>query len=109
MKIKKMLCGFLGLISVGLLSGCDDSNVSINTTVDSDTSNQSDEINIVKNDNLAIDQNKCVGCGKCARMASSNFEMNSVTHKAQVKSKEIANQVAVDRAIAVCHPRAITQ
>lgn len=111
MKIKKILCGFLGLLSIGLLAGCgnnEDSSKNSSLSVD-DNASQTGEINIVKNDNLAVDQNKCVGCGKCARIAPANFEMNTATRKAQIKSSEISNQVAIDRANGACHVGAISQ
>lgn len=111
MEIKKILCGFLGLISMGLLSGCSDNSffTKNSTSTNNSDNTQTGEINIIKNDKLAVDQSKCVGCGKCVRIAPANLEMNSTTHKAQVKSNEISNQANVDRAVSACHVNAISQ
>jgi len=110
MKKKNILASLIGLMSVSFLFGCGNDNSANNVGTTSNNANDStDEINIVKNDKLAVDQNKCVGCGKCARIAPDNFEMNSQIRKAQVKSPEIKNQKAIDNAIMGCAPKAITQ
>jgi ferredoxin len=108
MKRRKIFLSLLGLCSASLLAGCNNDTVDENSSKETKDS-QNIEVNVVKNDNLAIEQNKCVGCGKCARIAPANFEMNAETRKAQVKSNEIANQVLVNKAVASCHPEAISQ
>ena len=32
-----------------------------------------------------VDQDKCIGCGKCVRVAPDAFEMNTQTKKAEIK------------------------
>jgi ferredoxin len=108
MRNKNILVGLVSLFSVSFLTGCGNDSVSDSSTSVNNIDNQTDEINIIKNDKLAVDQNKCVGCGKCARIASANFEMTQ-SHKAQVKSTEITNQKLIDNAVAVCPTKAITQ
>ena len=108
MKRKSIFLSLLSLCSASLLSGCGNDIVDENST--KETNNIQDaEVIIVKNDNLAIDQNKCVGCGKCVRIAPANFEMNAETRKAQVESNEIVNQALVNKAVTSCHPGAISQ
>lgn len=110
MKKKNILASLIGLLSVSFLFGCGDNNSATNVgTTTGGADNLTDEINIVKNDKLAVDQNKCIGCGRCARVAPDNFEMNSQIRKAQIKSSEIKNQKSVDSAIMGCAPKAITQ
>lgn len=108
MQKKNIVIGLVSLVSLSFLSGCGNKEISSeNNSVDK-TDNQTDEINIVKNDKLAVDQNKCVGCGKCAKIAPANFEMNS-SRKAQVKSNELTNQGLVSRAVSNCPVGAINQ
>lgn len=63
---------------------------------------------IVSEKKLAIIPNRCVGCGKCARLASKNFAMNSNTKKAEVVSQENLTDAKVQKAIEACPGRAIT-
>lgn len=109
MQKKNILLSLVGFLSLSFLAGCGSEDVVNENVNNSDANNQTDEINIIKNDKLAVDQNKCIGCGKCARIAPANFEMNAQTRKAQIKSNEITNQSLVDRAIASCAPKAISQ
>lgn len=101
---------FLGCIAVQALSGCADATTNEQTTTRS-VSKQVDDVvvEISKNDNLAIDAKKCIGCGKCARTAPKNFVMNNDTRKAEVISHEIASQTVVDRALSNCPTKAIIQ
>lgn len=108
-KNKRIFCGLLGVFSLGFLAGCGDNQVESDVVGQSISDEKTDELNIVKNDKLAIDQNKCIGCGKCVRVAPNNFEMNTETRKAQVKSTEIINQAEVTRAMEGCPVSAISQ
>ena len=108
-KNKKIIAGMAGLISLGFLTGCGKSQVGSDAVVQNVSDEKTDELNIVKNDKLAIDQDKCIGCGKCARVAPDNFEMNTEIRKAQVKSTEIINQAEVTRAVEGCPVVAISQ
>lgn len=101
---------FVGCIATQALSGCADtatSDQAATQSVSTQTDNTAVEIN--KNDNLAINAQKCIGCGKCARVASQNFVMNDQTHKAEVISHEVTSQTVVDRAVSGCPTKAITQ
>lgn len=110
MRKRTLMYGLLSLFSVGFLTGCGNNDVaSVNNVVDDAKNTDANAINVIKNDRLAINVYKCVGCGKCARIAPANFEINKETHKAQVKSNEISNQSSIDRAVASCHPQAINQ
>ncbi|MEF3692379.1 MAG: ferredoxin [Candidatus Moraniibacteriota bacterium] len=108
-KNKGVFCGLLGVFSLGFLAGCDGGKVDDTSKTGSVVDQEKAEINIVKNDKLAIDQNKCIGCGKCVRVAPDNFEMSPQVRKAQVKSTEIINQAEVTRAVESCPVGAITQ
>ncbi|MDY0302983.1 MAG: ferredoxin [Candidatus Moranbacteria bacterium] len=108
-KNKRIFCGLLGVFSLGFLAGCDGEKVENTSKTENLVDQEKTEINIIKNDKLAIDQNRCIGCGKCARVAPDNFEMNTETRKAQVKSTEIINQAEVTRAMEGCPVSAISQ
>ncbi len=112
MKQKKNGFGafFLGCVAIQALSGCADATTNEKVVTQS-VSTQADDavVEISKNDNLAIDAKKCIGCGKCARTAPKNFVMNNDTRKAEVSSHEIASQTAIDRAVSNCPTKAIIQ
>lgn len=109
-KKKGLFAFFLGYVAVQALSGCADTTINEQKTTQS-VSSQTDDtvVEIIKNDNLAIDAQKCIGCGKCARTASKNFVMNSESRKAEVVSHEITSQAAIDRAVSSCPTKAIIQ
>ena len=97
------------LILFSVLYGCDkqattNDEASTNISTDSNAS-----IDIIKNMNLAIDPIKCIGCRKCARIASKNFHMQADTHKATVISQEIVSQSAISQAVSACPTHAISQ
>ena len=52
--------------------------------------------------------NACIWCGKCARIASSNFEMQWWRSVVKVKSQENINSQSVSRAIQGCPVDAIS-
>lgn len=56
---------------------------------------------------LAIDPERCIGCGKCVRFAPDHFELDRGEHKAIVLSQENLDDSGVERAIAICPERAI--
>lgn len=109
MKRNKVGLGMLCFLLAGVFSGCAKKELSKTENSVEKGGSSSGEISIIKNENLNIDENKCIGCGKCARIASDNFEMNIENRKARVKSTEIANQNSIERAIAACYPKAISQ
>lgn len=97
-----------GYAIIQLLSGCS-STVIDEGVSQSVTTPSNDATEIIKNDSLAVDVQKCIGCGKCARLASSNFALNSTTHKAEVISQEIISQTSITKAVNGCPTHAITQ
>lgn len=110
-KKKKIIMAVLSCASMSSFMGCSSGE---NTTEDGDTEKTiskegaSSVMEIVKNENLAIDPNRCIGCGKCPRIASANFAMNK-NRKAEVISQEVTSRVNVDRAVSVCPTNAISQ
>ena len=101
---------FVGCMSIGTLSGCgskvvDTQEHGIDTTI----APSDNAMEIVKNDALAVDQKKCIGCGKCVRVASANFAMDQNARKATVISQEVTSQATVSRAVEICPTKAITQ
>lgn len=108
-KNKKVVLAMLSCASVGSFVGCGSGEEVVDSSANtSDHSDVDSVVEIVKNDNLAVDPNKCVGCGKCPRIASANFAMNE-NRKAEVISQEITSQAKIDRAIDACPVSAITQ
>lgn len=111
MKKKKSIIAILcSCIVAPIVSGCgastDDQTTSTGTT---NVSSDDAAVEIMKNENLAINTQKCVGCGKCARMVPQNFAMNTDSHKAEVISQEITSRALVARAVENCPTHAITQ
>lgn len=111
MSEKRGLAGFfMGCVSIGVLSGCGSKAMDTQERITDTTITSSDNaMEIVKNDALAVDQKKCIGCGKCARVASANFAMDQDIHKAKVISQEVTSQAVVSRAVEMCPAKAITQ
>jgi ferredoxin len=101
----------LGGTVLQMLSGCTGSATTNdqNLTTQSTATSSDAAVEVIKNDKLAINAQKCIGCGKCARTASNNFVMNSSTHKAEVISQEIASQTVITRSVDGCPTHAITQ
>lgn len=56
---------------------------------------------------VKVDKNKCIGCGQCASMCSTVFEMKE--GKAQVKKGAKTNEKCVDEAIDLCPVSAISK
>jgi len=54
---------------------------------------------------LIIQENRCRGCGKCARIDQEHFEMNGQT--AQVISSSNLNSINLQQAINICPGQAI--
>ncbi len=96
-------------ILFSIVYGCDKQVAKNDETSTNISTNSDASINIMKNTNLAVDPVKCIGCGKCARIANKNFQMQMDTHKATVISQEIASQNAISQAVRACPTHAITQ
>jgi ferredoxin len=106
---KKVIMAILGCASMGSLVGCGGGeDITQNTVNTSDDQDSDSAVEIVKNEKLAVDPQKCIGCGKCTRIAPDNFAMTT-GRKAEVISQEIASLAKVDRASQVCPTSAITQ
>lgn len=111
--LRTMICAVAGCIGASVLTGCGGSESTSPAAVPADTS-ASDTmtpaaVEIQRNDRLAVDPAKCIGCGKCTRTAPQNFSMDTATRKAVVISTEVTSPAAVDRAVQGCPARAIIQ
>lgn len=83
------------------------------TTVEENAQKNSENVpdsNMImqKNALLSIDLQKCIGCGKCARIASAHFAMDEQTKKAMVIKQESHINDSVEKAIRTCPTRAIS-
>lgn len=111
--IRTILCAVAGCVGAGVLAGCGGSDPTPSATVQADTPTPDTTAPVAveaqRNDRLAIDATKCVGCGKCARTAPQNFSMDTVTRKAVVISTDVTSPTTVDRAVQGCPVHAITQ
>ncbi|HPN67454.1 MAG TPA: ferredoxin [bacterium] len=132
MKNEKIILPVMfSLVLVSMLAGCADTskgmkNQTVSDATDSvqtinanavqtdstlSNSNNDEQVTTDSGDNvvvkvLAISGNKCLGCGKCARTAASNFAMNG--GKAVVVSQENIDSSSVSRAINNCPGKAIS-
>jgi ferredoxin len=68
---------------------------------------ESDNVEMATEKELFIDQEKCVGCGRCVRLAPDNFAMDNVQKKAKVISQKNLESESVRQAIAGCPKDAI--
>ncbi len=57
---------------------------------------------------LIIDENKCIGCGVCASMVDTVFEMNDEEGFATVKDPKGASNEEIQEAIEACPVEAIS-
>jgi ferredoxin len=110
-KNKKIMVIFWCAI-LGVLSGCGNKDAdNVNRGGDGEIGDQSlhKDFEIIKNEQLAINEAKCIGCGKCARIAPNNFAMKAGERKAEIVSIDPSSQKDIDRAVDVCPTNAITQ
>lgn len=106
---------FLILASiVGVTTFLSQDNKSTEINTNSDTSTSSDKQDLNQSDSSAVSYQKlsvlplrCIGCGKCARIDNSHFEMNSSTHKAIVVSSTNLDSSNLTMAIRNCPAQAI--
>lgn len=56
---------------------------------------------------LTVNEDKCVGCGRCARVAPKNFAMDGIIRKAVVISPKISDMTK--QAIDICPVSAISK
>ena len=91
-------------------------STSITTTSTSNiTSTVSDQQNLDQTDSnpnqlqkLAVLPQRCIGCGKCARIDAQHFEMNQSSRQAIVISSTNLNSQALSMAVQACPAQAIT-
>jgi ferredoxin len=98
---KKYIIWFTGIFLLPGLQAC---SSAIDTKDDT-----TDEIVVGEaygEETLTVNKHKCVGCGRCARVAPKNFAMDSETRKAVVVSPEISDMTK--RAIEICPVVAIS-
>ncbi len=136
-KAKKIWAGLIAVLTLGgagflwsngqndetipeLDENSSSSNIKENTSVTSssttsensnvsgaDNSQVSDNIQTVER-KLAVDPQRCRGCGRCVRLAPDNFQMSLTTRKAQVISQENLGGAEVQEAISSCPASAIS-
>jgi ferredoxin len=80
-------------------------NVDSTNNVNQNNKNEVVNDEIANTKVLSVDGNKCIGCGKCARTAASNFEMEK--GKAVVISQENIDSSNVTKAVRGCPGQAI--
>lgn len=105
---KYITAALVGCASLGILAGCSNDSIEENQKVSDNKNDIDSTVEIVKDDQLTVDPNKCIGCGKCPRFAPDNFAMDS-NRKAEVISQEIVSQPSVSKAINACPTSAISQ
>lgn len=96
------------LIALPTLSGCanqDDATIQTNDQQDSDNLTS---ISNVQETYLAVEQNKCIGCGKCVKFDPEHFIMNTATKKSTVISQSNLESTNLKSAISRCPVNAIT-
>lgn len=108
-KKRLMMTVLCGCASTTVFTGCGATTDTINDTTSQQDTLTDNAMEIVKNDALAVDPKKCIGCGKCTRVASANFAMDPETRKAKVISQEVVAQATISQAVSVCPTHAITQ
>lgn len=90
-----------------VLSGCSTDDA---ITKSSDGTDQQDiNIDLTKESKIVVDQTRCIGCGKCARIAPDNFAIERDLRKAVVISQDVTSQNSVDQAVQICPTDAISQ
>lgn len=111
---------FIFLVANFLLVSCSEqtsentttpSSESTVSTSTSSTSYSESGSSIASSDGVTVKTIKvasnCIGCGKCARMDSTHFQMNRNTHKAEAIQTS-GNDSALERAIKHCPVDAIS-
>lgn len=104
-KIHKILALPITLLVAFILTGCGDkqemSPTSESVTEKSEKDSSQEVTSETKAEQkLTLDTHRCVGCGKCARIAPSNFKMEG--RKASVISQEKTESEDVQKAIKSC-------
>ncbi|MDD3646434.1 MAG: ferredoxin [Candidatus Gracilibacteria bacterium] len=89
------------MIFIWILSSCTQTETNIKNTNSKENKEQAVyKVNSIEKV-LQIDE-KCIGCGKCARIAPLNFKMNFETRKAEVISQKNIDSTEVARSIQIC-------
>jgi len=96
------------LIALPTFTGCDNQSeiiVQDNNQQDSDTTTSIED---VKEQYLAVNQNTCIGCGRCVKTDSEHFVLDSSIKKATVISQNNLTTENLKNAIDGCPVDAIT-
>lgn len=104
---KYLLLLVLPLIALGVILLKDNKTADISSSTD----NNLDKLvadKTVSPSLLVIDGLKCIGCGRCAKTAPTNFKMNDSSRKAVVISSLNVNSPEVKLAISNCPVAAIS-
>lgn len=75
--------------------------------LDEEKENSIDNENLSDKNKLHIISNKCIGCGKCVRIAPRNFFFDRNSHKAEVLSQKDTESILVKEAKDRCPTDAI--
>lgn len=93
--------GMASLLVLPTLQGC------VSEEPPMQTSDTGVEMTRVQEGAIVVDPHKCVGCGRCARVAAQNFVMDRETRKAVVISSISTN--STEKAIDICPVEAISK
>ena len=101
MSRKFFVPGMMGMLCIPVLQGC------TSEQAPTEVSDEGLEMTQVREGVIAVDPHRCVGCGRCARVAAANFVMDGVTRKAVVISQK--DSETVETAINICPVTAISK
>jgi len=106
---KKLIPACLGtLLAIPILAGCGEQKaVQVNGPQNSDK-NAPDTVSQTQETYLAVDPNKCIGCGRCVQTDSAHFIIDSGTRKSTVISQSDLGSDKLASAISGCPVDAIT-
>lgn len=116
---KASLSSFLIALAAPTLSGCTSDTEQSKTESLSTTSPSSEQATsptdasddpttiAITEDDIIINADRCIACGKCPRFAPDNFAMDPMTGKAIVISQDNATDTDVQSAKSACPTNAI--
>lgn len=102
-KTQLIIFTIICLISISVLSGCQNSDLSQQSDTLNNTNQENNTIyntTNIQTQTLVLDHHGCIWCGICAQVAPQNFDMQG--RKATVVSQENINNQEVKNAIDAC-------
>lgn len=106
-KKKAIPIGLSTLIVFPILTGCSNQAAQVDEK-QSDGETPSETIGEVQETYLAVDPDKCIGCGKCINVDPAHFLMDTDTRKSTVISQSDLGSSTLANAIDRCPTDAIT-